>query len=699
MSKVFSTMKIRCNSPILPRSLGRACLLFVCALAGGISLLNAQGLTRYFYDDQSQLFRALDSTGTLLEYVYDPVGNILEVKRSTIPPSALAVLNMTPIYAPPGTTLRIYGQNFLPTVVGNVIRLNGVPATVLSATATEIVIQVPFGDTRGPLTITTGAQTASSGTFLFLGVRTPVITKVTPGTSAPGAPLTLTIEGTDLEEVTFGTAPSGGFATFLAPPAFGTTIVVAGAAGLPGTYAITATNIAGTSSGIISAANRLVISDSPGAKEALSPLTSVQNGAKESIGFPTGSREAVSAAASVQNGAKESIGFPTGRSEGFAAPTSVQNGVRDSIGLPVGSRESFAALTSVRNGVAGSSAPRPQDSVSKFGWRVITWNPTSTSAPEFGPVTAGEILTISAPGLPDARLLIADAALAEDPGHPGQWTITVPRSLPELSLRLQARSAEGGALDQEIRLAVQPEEARLFRASLVDAEGQPIAGATVRVEALGLSSEFFEFSVPLSSMPDLTGRTPKAVRPTAGIHLRNPGGVLGRDPYATGLAPNYAVRWRARLLIPVDGKYRFLLRGAPGAVLRVGTEQATFPGGQPAGEWEFTLAKGEPEIVLTWFEGETPGELELFYASPDSGFEPLPLNSLVSPLQLTTVTGEQGQVLLKGLPAGVTQVRLTLTGTTSQAVTLSLPREITAGAKTADPIELGTMTIPRTNPQ
>src|SRR5437667_6722140 len=36
---------------------------------------------QYFYDGLGQLTRVVDSTGVVIEYVYDPVGNILEVKR------------------------------------------------------------------------------------------------------------------------------------------------------------------------------------------------------------------------------------------------------------------------------------------------------------------------------------------------------------------------------------------------------------------------------------------------------------------------------------------------------------------------------------------------------------------------------------------------------------------------------------------
>ena len=52
----------------------------------------AQESFQYIYDDNGQLTKAIDSTGTVIEYVYDQVGNILEIKRSTV--SGLAIFNL-----------------------------------------------------------------------------------------------------------------------------------------------------------------------------------------------------------------------------------------------------------------------------------------------------------------------------------------------------------------------------------------------------------------------------------------------------------------------------------------------------------------------------------------------------------------------------------------------------------------------------
>src|SRR6266852_166996 len=72
-------------------------------------VLHAQTNTtfHYFYDDLGQLSKAVDSTGTVIEYVYDPVGNILQIKRSSVAPSMLAVFNFTPQRGAAGQTVTI----------------------------------------------------------------------------------------------------------------------------------------------------------------------------------------------------------------------------------------------------------------------------------------------------------------------------------------------------------------------------------------------------------------------------------------------------------------------------------------------------------------------------------------------------------------------------------------------------------------
>src|SRR5712692_8061618 len=121
-------------------------LLLVVVLTAP-ALAQAPITFQYFYDDLGQLVKVIDSAGNVIEYVYDPVGNILEVKRSTI--SALAIFSFTPQRGPVGTAVTIQGQGFSATPSGNTVRFNGTSAEVTSATAMTLVTIVPLGGTTG----------------------------------------------------------------------------------------------------------------------------------------------------------------------------------------------------------------------------------------------------------------------------------------------------------------------------------------------------------------------------------------------------------------------------------------------------------------------------------------------------------------------------------------------------------------------
>jgi len=143
--------------------------IFHLGLLLGLAVTTAQAqLTfRYFYDGNSQLFRVLDSTGNLVEYIYDLTGNPTQINRSVIPGDALSILNFVPQRGTAGQTVTIYGQNFGSTPGANLVKFNGTVATVTSASATVLVVQAPNGVTTGPVTVTVNGATVSSGSLIF----------------------------------------------------------------------------------------------------------------------------------------------------------------------------------------------------------------------------------------------------------------------------------------------------------------------------------------------------------------------------------------------------------------------------------------------------------------------------------------------------------------------------------------------------
>jgi hypothetical protein len=66
----------------------------------------------------------------------------------------------------PGDTLVIKGQNFSTTLTDNVVSFNGVAGTVVSVTATEIIVVVPAAATSGDVTVTVHGHTTKVGTLV-----------------------------------------------------------------------------------------------------------------------------------------------------------------------------------------------------------------------------------------------------------------------------------------------------------------------------------------------------------------------------------------------------------------------------------------------------------------------------------------------------------------------------------------------------
>lgn len=144
----LNTLAIRCR---------RA---FVSSLAAVLvpSFLAAQGPIsfQYLYDDLNQLVKVVDSTGTAIDYVPDAVGNIVQINRSLVQPGALTLFSIAPLQAPAGNTVTIRGQGFNTVLAVNIVLVNGTAGSVISATTTTPVVQLPRNVTTGPITVTVG---------------------------------------------------------------------------------------------------------------------------------------------------------------------------------------------------------------------------------------------------------------------------------------------------------------------------------------------------------------------------------------------------------------------------------------------------------------------------------------------------------------------------------------------------------------
>ena len=114
----------------------------------------------YIYDALNRLIAVVDSGGDATIYEYDAVGNLLSTMRQ--PSSVAKVVEFSPHEASEGSSVSVYGTGFSEVAAANVVRFNGVSASIRSATSTEVRADVPAGATSGPITVETPSGSAIS---------------------------------------------------------------------------------------------------------------------------------------------------------------------------------------------------------------------------------------------------------------------------------------------------------------------------------------------------------------------------------------------------------------------------------------------------------------------------------------------------------------------------------------------------------
>ena len=130
-------------------------------------------------------------------------GNVkVKVKNSAVTtgPTFTYVLpptftGMTPASGKAGDVLTITGTNFSTVLSENVISMNGTPAAVTAATATQIKATVPQGVTTGRVSLTVRGKIANPATgvnITFTVIPPPTITAMSPVTGTAGTVVTLT---------------------------------------------------------------------------------------------------------------------------------------------------------------------------------------------------------------------------------------------------------------------------------------------------------------------------------------------------------------------------------------------------------------------------------------------------------------------------------------------------------------------------
>lgn len=164
---------------------------------------------RYFYDELGRLVGVVDGSGDVAVYTYDEVGNLLEIERFTPGTTGIGIFLLAPNRALIGTDVKIGGFGFSTTSADNQVDFNGTGATVVSATATELVVTVPTGATSGPVTVTNSNGTATSPQP-FTVLVPPIISGIEPERFARGATAQAVIEGFNLADATAVTFAQAG---------------------------------------------------------------------------------------------------------------------------------------------------------------------------------------------------------------------------------------------------------------------------------------------------------------------------------------------------------------------------------------------------------------------------------------------------------------------------------------------------------
>ncbi len=237
---------------------------FAVALIVSMSLPAQEPIAfQYFYDDLGQLSKVIDSQGNVVDYRYDEVGNLLEIKRSIL--EGLAILDFRPKRGPAGITVTIDGRGFAPEGSGNTVAFSGAPAEVRSADPVRLVVTVPAGAATGPISVTVGAETASSKQD-FVVVKAPAITSVSPVQAVAGSNVpNFTVQGKGLDTAAFAFTPgppSPGIAVRSAvadPSGTSATLSLFVQPGTAGPFVVVATNPAGSSNATPSSANTVTV--------------------------------------------------------------------------------------------------------------------------------------------------------------------------------------------------------------------------------------------------------------------------------------------------------------------------------------------------------------------------------------------------------------------------------------------------------
>ncbi|EHP44241.1 protein containing ipt/tig domains (cell surface receptor) [Cupriavidus basilensis OR16] len=126
----------------------------------------------------------VNDAGNAATYAYDASGNISSVARGN---AAVSILGFSPGSGAVGSNVTISGCGFSATPSQNTVQINGAAGTVISASSTQLVVQVPAAATNGPISVTSPSGSAtSSASFAVTQSSAPLIGGFSPTIGTPG---------------------------------------------------------------------------------------------------------------------------------------------------------------------------------------------------------------------------------------------------------------------------------------------------------------------------------------------------------------------------------------------------------------------------------------------------------------------------------------------------------------------------------
>jgi YD repeat-containing protein len=117
----------------------------------------------YAYDGLGRLIAVMDPQGRAAIYDYDPVGNILAIRRQDAT-GPVTIILVNPAAFGHGAQVEIFGTGFSDIAAQDQVTIGGASATIVAASRCGVTVEVPSGATSGSIVATTpfGSATATA---------------------------------------------------------------------------------------------------------------------------------------------------------------------------------------------------------------------------------------------------------------------------------------------------------------------------------------------------------------------------------------------------------------------------------------------------------------------------------------------------------------------------------------------------------